>query len=427
VSTWRAAFAVYLDRRMLVIFGLGFASGLPFLLTSSTLSYWLRRLDVDRTQIGLFALVGLPYTLKFLWSPVVDRVSLPWLTARLGRRRSWALVSQLGLFAAILALAGTDPARAPLVTAACALAIAALSATQDIAIDAYRIEVLHAREQGAGASSAQTGYRIGLLVAGAGAIALSDVAPWPSVFAALAALMLLCALAVLCAPEPAAPPDGLRDGAGALEALEYAVVAPLRDFLRRPAWPAILAFAFFYKFGDAIGGVMANPFYVDLGFSGLEVASVTKVFGLAATLAGVFLGGALVARSGMYVALLIGGVLQAVTNLLFAWQAQVGHELGWLAVAILADNVAGGLASAAFVAYLSALCRVEFTATQYALLTSVAFGGRTLFASGSGWLADQLGWSTFFVLTTLLAVPGLGLLQVLRARMRIDPTANPVP
>ena len=418
MSTGRAVPALALDRRLLIVFGMGFASGLPFLLTASTLSYWLAKLGMERTQIGLFALVGWPYTLKFLWAPVLDRVALPVLTRRLGRRRSWALVSQLGLIAAIAALACTDPLQAPFATGGCALAIAFFSASQDIAIDAYRIEILSRDEQGPGASATQTGYRLGLLAAGAGAIALSDVVPWSSVFLCLGALVAVGSAVVLAAPEPAAVE--LAPAADLGDAFSQAVLAPLRELLQRPAWPALFAFAFLYKFGDAVGGVMANPFYVDLGFSGAEIASITKVFGLAATLLGVFAGGALAARHGMYTALWIAGLLQALTNLLFSWQAQMGHDLGWLALAICADNIAGGLGSAVFVACLSSLCRVEFTATQYALLTSCAAAGRTLIAAGSGWLADRLDWELFFVLTTLLAIPGLALLPRLRRGAQLD-------
>jgi PAT family beta-lactamase induction signal transducer AmpG len=398
---------------------MGFASGLPFLLTAGTLSYWLRQLDVSLAQIGLFALVGWPYTLKFLWAPVVDRVPIPILTRRLGRRRSWALAAQLPLIAAIVALAYTDPRQAPLATAACALAIAFLSASLDVAIDAYRIEILSSHEQGAGAAATQTGYRLGLFVAGAGAIALSDIVAWPGVFLGLAALVPIGCALVLAAPEPAA--SQATQATDLLDFFQRGVIEPLRDFAQRPAWPLIFAFAFFYKFGDAVGGVMANPFYVDLGFSGLEIASISKIFGLIATLAGVFFGGALVARSGLYATLWIGGVAQAATNLLFSWQAQVGHDVRWLALAILGDNVAGGLGAAAFVACLSSLCRREFTATQYALLTSLAAAGRNLIAAGSGWLAEGAGWSLFFVLTTLLAIPGLALLPRLKRSAQLDP------
>jgi PAT family beta-lactamase induction signal transducer AmpG len=390
------ALGVYADLRMLAIVGMGFASGLPLLLTTATLSYWLARVGVDKTSIGLFALVGLPYSLKFAWAPLLDRMELPWLGRRLGQRRSWALVTQLGLVASILAMGATDPAAAPLVTAATALAVAFFSASQDVAIDAYRIEVLREHEQGAGAAATQAGYRVGLLAAGAGAIALADFVAWPIVFAALAACVGVGMATVLLAPEPAVAPPRERS-------LARAFVEPMRDFARRPQWIAILVFALLYKFGDAISGVMANPFFVELGFSGVEIASVTKVLG-------VFAGGALVARLGIPRSLLVGGLLQAVTNLLYAAQAQVGHSVGMLALSVGADSFTGGLGSAAFVAYLSSLCSPGLSGTQFALLTSLMAVGRTVLSSGGGWLADQVDWVTFFVLTTALAAPGLALL-----------------
>jgi PAT family beta-lactamase induction signal transducer AmpG len=402
---------------MVVILLMGFASGLPLPLTLSTLSYWLAKVGVDKTSIGLFALVGLPYSFKFLWAPVVDQVRLPVLCARLGRRRGWTFASQVGLAVAIMALGTTDPALRPMVTAAATLVVAFLSATQDIAIDAYRIEILHETEQGAGAAATQLGYRIGMLASSAGAIALADFLPWSAVFTATAGLLGIGMLAVLLAPEPPAPRALAAPAATTRDTvrmrLEAAVIAPFTDFMRRPGWGVVLAFAVLYKFGDAIGGVMANPFYVELGFSGVEIASITKVTGLVATLAGVLVGGAVVARYGMFRALLLGGILQAATNLMYAAQAQVGHSLGFLALTIASDSFTGGLGSAALVAYLSSLCSAAFTGTQYALLTSFVAQGRTVLSSGGGWLADRLDWPVFFVATALLAVPGLLLIAYL--------------
>lgn len=417
---WLRAFTVYTDRRIVVIFFMGFASGLPLLLTLSTLSYWLAKVGVDKTSIGLFALVGVPYSLKFLWAPVIDQARIPFLARLLGHRRSWALVTQAGLIAAILALGGCDPAIDPWTTAAAALCVAFFSASQDIVIDAYRIEILRDDEQGAGAAATQFGYRVGLLAAGAGALALSDFVDWFWVFAAMAALVLVGTVTVLLAPEPhperAAAPERVAFG----ERIKTAVIGPLADFMQRRGWLVILLFALLYKFGDAIGGVMANPFYVELGFTGTEIGSITKVLGLVATLVGVFVGGAMVARYGILWALVIGGILQAATNLLFAVLAMVGNDLTMLGVTIAADNFTGGLGSAAFVAYLSSLCNKAFTGTQYALLTSLMAFGRTVLSSGGGWLADQVDWVTFFVLTTGLAVPGLLLLAWL---IRLYPPA----
>lgn len=424
VRSWRQALAVYLDKRQLVIFFMGFSSGLPLLLTLSTLSYWLAKVGVDKTTIGLFALVGLPYTLKFLWSPIFDHLRLPILTPLFGRRRGWALATQGALVLSILFMGQTDPAAEPWWTALAALLVAFFSASQDIVIDAYRIDILDDDEQGAGSASTQAGYRFGLLAAGAGAIALSDFVGWPVIFASLAGLVGIGVLAVVIADEPPVPPmplkaaergsrwiDALRDN------LKRTVVAPFGDFFSRPAAVVIVLFVLLYKFGDAIGGVMANPFYVEIGFTGLEIASISKVFGVAATLVGVIVGGVMVARYGIFWGLLVGGVLQAVANLLFALQAMIGHDLAMLTVAIGGDNFSGGLGSAAFVAYLSSLCNKAFTATQYALFTALMAFGRTAMSSGGGWLADQVDWVTFFVLTTALAIPGLLLLFLL---VRLD-------
>jgi PAT family beta-lactamase induction signal transducer AmpG len=414
--------ALYRDRRMLAIALMGFASGLPLPLTAATLTYRLARAGVDKADIGLFALVGLPYALKFLWAPLLDELRIPGLDRWLGRRRSWALVTQGGLVAAILGLGAVDPAAAPLATAGWALAVAFLSASQDVAVDAYRIEVLEEREQGAGAAATQAGYRGGLLCSGAGALALSDYAAWPLVFTVLAALLGVGALGVAIGPEPRAHRalPGENEPMGAR--VRRAIVEPLRDLATRPAFAAILAFALLYKFGDAIAGVMANPFYVELGFSGVQVASASNVAGVVANLVGVFAGGWLVARIGLLRALAWGGVAQAVTNLLFAVLALAGRDFRLLVAAVSVDQLAGGLASAAFVAFFSSLCRPGSAATQYAVLTSLMAAGRTALSSGGGFLAERLDWPSFFAATTLLAAPGLLLLLWIARRQAADPS-----
>jgi len=416
VRDWADALEVYFSRRNLFVLLMGVASGLPLLLTLSTLSYWLSKVGVDKTTIGLFALVGIPYSFKFVWAPLIDHVRLPILGRLLGRRRSWLVFIQAFLAAAIFFMGMTDPMVAPLSVAAAAVAVAFFSASQDIVIDAYRIEILRDEEQGAGAATTQAGYRIGLVIAGAAAIALSDYVDWPTVFAVLAAVMVAGMVATVLAPEPPEPPSvapAVQSGFQAdavLAWIKRAGIDPFIDFMHHRGWLIILAFVLLYKFGDAIGGVMANPFYVELGFSGVEIASITKLLGVLATVAGTLAGGILVARLGFFKALVIGGILQAVTNLLFALLAVSGKDLAMLTVAIGADNFTGGLGSAAFVAYLSSLCSRAFTATQYALLTSLMAVGRTMLSSGGGWLADHMDWASFFVLTTFLAVPGLLLL-----------------
>ncbi len=401
--------AIYRRPRLLLILAQGFASGMPLLLTLSTLSYWLAKVGVDKTTIGLFALTGTPYTFKFLWSPVIDQISLPVLGRWLGRRRAWLLVIQLLLAGAIFAMGLTDPAVSPLATALAALVVAFLSASQDIVIDAYRIEILKDEEQGAGAGATQTGYRLGLLLAGAGALALSDYVAWHLVFVVLAVAMLACAVVTLIAPR--APEPAVRQTKRSYrEWFTDAVVLPLSDFGQRRGWAVILVFILMYKFGDAIGGIMANPFYAAMGFSGTEIALVSKLWGVWMTVLGGLVGGVLVARIGVFRALMIGGVLQALTNFAFCVVAWRGHDLWALTGAITIDNLAGGAAGAAMVAYLSRLTNIAFTATQYALLTSFMAYGRTVMSSGGGWLADHMDWASFFGLTALLAVPGLLLL-----------------
>jgi len=408
---WKEAAAIYCRPRLLFVLAMGIASGLPLLLTLSTLNWRLSSVGIDKTTIGLFALVGAPYTFKFLWSPLIDQTRLPFL-GRLGRRRSWLLLIQLFLAVAIFSLGQTDPAQNAPLTALAALSVAFLSASQDIVIDAYRIEILAAEEQGAGAGATQSGYRVGMLMAGAAAVAASDFLSWPSIFAALATLMLLLACVTLLAPEPKAPSAAMAQPGAALW-IKHAFLDPFADFMGRRGWLAVLAFILFYKFGDAVGGNMAMPFYKELGFTGVEVGTIQKIWGILATMAGAILGGAIAARIGLFRALLLGGVLQAATNLAFSYLALAGHSLAWLIIAVTLDNLAGGMASAAFVAYMSGLCNAAFTATQYALLTSFMAYGRTLMASGSGWLADHMAWAEFWALTAFLAVPGLFLLLIL--------------
>lgn len=406
---WTQAMGVYFTPRQLIILVMGFASGLPLLLTLSTLSYWLSTVGVDKTTIGLFTLVGAPYTFKFAWSPIIDQLRLP-LLGRLGRRRSWLLVLQLALAGAIFLMGQTNPVSAPGMTALLAVIVAFFAASQDIVIDAYRIEILKDAEQGAGAGTTQVGYRFGMLLAGAGATALSDYINWTTIFAILAAAMILCAVFTLFVPEPviiAKAPDARKSYA---EWLNDAVIQPFAEFMGRRGWVVILLFILFYKYGDAFGGAMANPFYHELGFTGTEIAAMSKVYGVIASLVGGVLGGLVVARFGLFKTLLIGGVLQAVTNLLFSVLAMKGDDLIWLGIAITADNLAGGVAAAALVAYLSGLCNVAFTATQYALFTSFMAQGRTVLSSGSGWLADHTDWVSFWALTTIMALPGLLLL-----------------
>jgi PAT family beta-lactamase induction signal transducer AmpG len=430
MSRWRRIFDVYREPRLLAVLFMGFSSGLPLPLTLGTLSVWLARSGVTRSTIGLFALVGISYNLKFLWSPVIDRLPLPFLTRRLGRRRSWALVLQAGLALAILALGFTDPRIDAAKTALFAVFVAFLSASQDIVIDAYRIELLTADEQGAGAAATQWGYRFGMIAASAGALYASEFGGWHFAYALMALLMGVGMVTVWLTPEPEASklvvPTGGHGMAAVLNWLGAAVIAPLVEFFRRNGWSvvAILLFILFYKFGGALAGNMANPLYVSLKFTNSEIASVSKVFGVAATMIGVAMGGAAVARWGLFPTLLVGGVLQALSNLMYVALAMAGHDTVMLTLSIAIENVTGGVGSAAFVAYVSQLCSREFTATQFALLSSLEAVARTILAAPGGKLADHVGWVEFFTLTAFAGLPGLLLLLWLMWRTQA-PDRNP--
>ena len=433
---WRAAIAVYFEPRVFFLLFFGFSSGLPLALTASTLATWLADTGVSLTTIGLFAAVGAPYSLKFLWAPVIDRVRLGPLERLLGHRRSWLVVIQIALIAAIVGLGVSDPTRDPAMTALFALLISFLSATQDVVIDAYRVEILDPDQYAAGAANTVFGYRIGMLVSGAGALFLADRMPWSTVFIIMAAIQGVGLAVALLRPEPpvhgrqalaeerAASERLLRRfpslGVSLRRALTWiyvAAVAPFHEFLTRNGIRtavAILAFIVFYKFGDALAGTMTNPFLLLIGFTKTEIAEVVKLFGFVATLVGLAVGGVLIKLIGLFRALLLCGLLQLASNLLFAAQAMIGTDLAFLALTIGFENLAGGMGSAVFVAYISSLCNLAFTATQYALLSSLAVVGRTLLSTGGGAVAEAVGWVEFFVLTAAAAVPGLLLLFYLR-------------
>lgn len=425
-SSWREAASLYLDRRVLAILFLGFSEGLPLALTGSTLSVWLREGGISRTAIGLFALVTLPYALKFVWAPLIDRLRLPVMTRLFGRRRGWALVTQVGLVCALVGLGSTNPVADLWWTALFAVIVAFCSASQDIVIDAYRVEVLEENEQAAGAAVLVLGYRFGMLAAGAGALYLAEFFGWHVAYYAMAALVSVGMVTILLNREPkvAASADSVareRHVADWLVARPHltgrqaeflawvygAVVAPFAQFMTRPAWIAILLFIASYKLGDVLAGVMAATFYVDLGFAKTEIANVTKLFGLWATIVGGLFGGLLVGRIGVMRGLLVGGLLQMVSNLGYVFLAWAGHDVAALAVTVAVENVCGGIATAAFVAYLSGLCDAAYTATQYALLSSFYKLGGDLLGASSGWLADRMDWTGFFLLSMGGAVPAL--------------------
>ena len=405
------------DPRFRTIFFFGMASGLPSSLVFATLSIWLREEGISRTSIGLFGAVATPYAINFLWAPLVDRLRLPRLHAVFGQRRSWILACQALLLPTIVLMGLQNPTASPAMLAALALAVAFLSATQDVAIDAYRIEILDEHEYGAGAAVAIYGWHSGAFLTGAGALYVASGGGWAMAYAAAAAAVALVACAVFFAREPGHPSDQTRPAAGMADWLRRAAVAPLADFFRRLGWLAalVLAVIVFYKFGDAMLGRMSGVFYVDLGFSKIDIANYTKTVGLAATLLGVAVGGIATLRFGIMRAMFLGALLMMITNLSFALLAVAGRDYELLATVVFFDNLTGGMATTAFVAYLSSLCNVAFTATQYALLASLGNFARIQLGSVSGWAVDTLGgdWALFFVLVAAASLPAIALLWLL--------------
>jgi len=430
MRSWLASLKVYRDRRILAIFCMGFSSGLPLLLVFGTLSFWLSEAGVSRTAIGLFVLVGVSYSFKFLWSPFIDRLPIPILTRRLGRRRSWAIAIQLPLMAAIFGLGSTDPATHLGTTACLAVIVAFLSASQDIVIDAYRIELLKPEEQGAGAAATQWGYRLGTLAASTGAFNAAYLGGWHFAYTIMAALMLVGVISVLMTREPAVaasllPAAGARSRGDRLRIwLRQSVIDPFADFMQRRGWLAILCFIVLYKLGEAMAGAMSSPLYQELGFSKVDVGDLGKLVGLTATLSGVAAGGLAVARLGIMRALLLGGVLQMLSNLLYIALLSSGRSNPMLALSIFGENFTGGMASAAFVAYLSSLCSAAFTATQYALFSSLAAVPARVLAAPSGWLVDHIDWGPFFLLATVICLPSLVLLLWLDRRFGLGSAEN---
>jgi len=391
-TNWRQTIAAYTQPRVLQVLALGFSSGLPLLLTYSTLSAWLKTDGVRLAAIGAFALVGTPYAFKFLWAPLMDRVPPP---LPLGRRRGWGITIQVLLIGAILALGRCDPKHNLHLIAAFAVLVAFLSASQDIVIDAWRVESLNGDQQAPGAAMIQAGYRIGMLASGAGGLFIAAYAGWFAAYATMAALVGVGVLVFLLGPEPKV----------STETSYSAVIGPFRDFMRRPLWPVILIAIFGYKLGEAMAGVMSTPLYISLGFSLPEIAAVSKVFGVFSTVAGVLLGGVVTTRWGIRRSLILCGILQSIGNLFFILQAVGGHRIGYLALCVTAENLTGYMAGTAFITYISSLCSPAFTATQYALLSSLALLGRTVVASSGGILSEKIGWAPFFLLTSVVGLP----------------------
>ena len=446
---WVDATKVYGEPPVARMLLLGFSAGLPLLLVFGTLSFWLREAGIARTTIGFLSWVALAYAFKWVWAPLVDRLPIPWLTRALGRRRSWLLFAQALIVCALIGMAMSDPQRSlqPLILFALLLAIA--SATQDIALDAYRIESAGVERQAAMAAAYQTGYRLAMIWAGAGVLwiaarfdpseATYEQTPWMMAYLAMAASMSVGVLTVLLSPEPAVRPRTEEAAAENSMAQRLALRMPLRlarllawlhgaavnpfvDFIVRYRWHAalILALISVYRISDVVMGVMANPFYRDMGFTKDEVAAVSKVYGLIMTLVGVGIGGVMAMRLGVMRVLMLGALLSALTNLLFAWLAGHGHDVTALIWVVSADNLSAGIASSAFIAYLSGLTNVSYSATQYALFTSVMLLLPKFLAGFSGWAVDQVGYGWFFTATALLGLPVLVLVW-LASRLQAAP------
>ena len=420
MTAWTTAFSVYKNPKMIAMLILGMFSGLPLVLVFSTLSFWLSDCGVDVKAVAAFSLVRLPYSFKFLWSPYIDRMPLPFLTERLGQRRSWAVLFQICLMISLIALVHTNPAVNPAATAACAVAVAFFSASQDVVFDAFRIEYLQQRDQGAAAATFVFGYRIGMLVAGAGALFLSDLIGWTRVYEVLALSGAIGIATILCAKEPVAASAPKRENF-----FKDAVVAPIADFVKKNNWLPVVLFLLTYKLCETSIGTVTPKLYKEQGFTNTEIAAIVKLWGIAATLLGGFLGGGLVAKAGLFKSLMICGVLQGISNLPFAVLAIEGKSFLWLTVAIVSDNMAAGMATTAFVAYMSSLCNKAYTATQYALLSSLMALPRDLLSATSGWLVVKMGWAPFFVFTAFLSLPSLGILWFLNRRLQSAPADTP--
>jgi len=384
---------------MLVALVMGFSSGLPLLLTMGVLQAWMKEKDIDLTWIGMIALVQIPYTWKFVWAPIVDRFTPPFL----GRRRGWLLIAQLLLILSIVTLGYADPVKQTVLMVAAAVLVAFFSATQDIVVDAYRREDLPDEELGIGSSMYIYGYRVGMLIAGGGGLILADHMPFSRVYLILAACMLPGLVTTLLTPEPAA-------NAGTPQTMKEAVVRPLADYFSRPNALWILAFILFYKIGDTMASAITMPFYLDIGFSKTEIGAVVKIFGTGATLAGALAGGIVLLQLGITRSLWIFGILQAASTACFAGLARIGYNLPALSGVIAFENLSSGMGTAAFVAFMASITNKKFTATQYALLTSLIGIPRAVASSVTGFMVKHIGWENFFIACALAAIPGMLLL-----------------
>lgn len=448
---WADAFQIYRQPKVLAMLFLGFSAGLPFLLVFSTLTAWLTEAGVTRTAIGFFSWIGITYSIKVFWAPVVDQVKLPILHRLLGQRRSWMLLAQLGIAIGLLLMSSTDPLNHLQLLAFYGLLVAFSSATQDVSVDAYRIEAVIEEYQAAMAASYVLGYRLALLVAGAGAFYIAEYSSWEACYTVMAGLMFVGVITVLLVKEPdrrksetgesfeekveSLIEPGVtqhRSFVNGIGRFSNAIAGPFLDFFQRNGWYALLILLFIsvYRISDITMGVMANPFYLDMGFSKVQIADISKVFGFFMAIAGSALGGLLVVVWGVRPVLILGATLVASTNLLFAMMATMASKsLVVLALVVSADNLSGGLAGVAFIAYLSGLTSTAYTATQYALFSSLMTLPGKFIGGFSGWMVDSAGYEWFFVVASIMGIPAilLSLIILWHDKKTSDNAENQIP
>jgi len=404
-------FSAYFNRRQLPIFFLGFSAGLPFALTASVLTTWLADIGISKSSIGLFTLVALPYSFKYLWSPFVDGLNIP-ILKRFGRRRSWLFLTQALLVVAIFSLGSINPLEHIELCAILAIFVTFTSATQDIVIDAYRIEYLPVHEQGIGAATYSYGYRIALYIAGALPLIISSFYSWKLAYFITGSLVSVGLLTTLLTKEPNANVK-IAKYDGFLSFLNEVILAPFKNFILIPQWYYIIAFVVLFKLGDAMAGIMTIPFLLDIGFTKIEIVEIVKTYGLVTTFIGLTIGGFMVQKLTFKRSLLVAGLAQMLSNLMFIYQNHMGHDSMTLIATITIENLAAGMGITVIIAYLSSLCSIKFAATQYALLSSIITLSRNLISGSSGFIVDHYNWNIFFLVSTLAAIPALLLISKL--------------
>ncbi|MCE2951142.1 MAG: AmpG family muropeptide MFS transporter [Alphaproteobacteria bacterium] len=404
MHSWRVAARAYQDPRVLAVLFLGFSSGLPFLLTLATLHVWLLEVGLTKTTLGLFAFATIPYTLKFLWAPFLDKITLPFFGTVFGKRKGWMLASQLCLIISLLTLGASSPSDAPLWTACAAFFVSVCSATQDIVVEAYRIEALETKRAGAGAGASSFGYRLGMWVSGAGALYLASYFSWFCVYAIMAGCVIVGIITTLLTPEPDTPPStpSLKFND---ETNTPFILKPFMALIKRPELSLTLLFIFSYKIGDTVLNTMTIPFLLEIGFSKIEIAHVAKSFGIAAAVFGSLLGGLLLTRWSLVFNLMLCSALQIFASLMFFVQASMGHDLVCLFISIGIENVACGMGTTAYLVYLSSRCARNFTASHFALLCSFGSLCRVCLSFLAGWTADHVTWEEFYLLSAFACLP----------------------